>query len=96
MCKLADVSHRINRCTDHDIEQISNWIEKELLRQKMHEKSFVSSQNRLIILKGTDKSNVMEECFEILSSEMDNLTGKLNQALVEEEEARKVKILFDC
>eukprot|EP01038_Epipyxis_sp_PR26KG_P010232 gene10232-13764_t len=89
ICKLADISHRINRASDHDSEQISNWLQNEKVRKVKNEASLSDRQHRLNLLAGTDEESTIDTCFDLLNTECVNLNWKFTVALSEEDEARK-------
>lgn len=90
MCKLADIAHRINRADEHDTQQVAHWIESEKGRREGNLQSLAQREQRLQVLRGEDEGKLMEQSVGKLKSEIGVLNGRLAQAVMEEDEARKV------
>ena len=95
LCKLADISHRINRAEEHDSHQVAHWIESETARRDENQSILAQRQEKLEYLRGEDEGQLLEQSVGKLKSEVTVLTASLMQAEREEEEARKERTMSD-
>ena len=94
LCKLADINHRINRACEHDTHQVSQWVENEQTRRDGHSSSLEQRRVRLQQLRGDDERGVIQQGVVKLKAEIAVLGKALTAAEREEEEARRVRYLW--
>ena len=90
LCKLADINHRIFRANVHDNQQITQWIENELIRKDNTAQNIELRNQKLQYLRGNDENKFIENSVGFLKSEIEVLYNHFTQAEDEEEKARKV------
>jgi hypothetical protein len=95
LCKLADITHRINRAEEHDSHQVAHWIEHEVSRRDENTSSLTLRQERLQFLRGEDSGQLLEQSVGKLKTQINVLNDRLALAVGEEDEARKVRFVSD-
>jgi hypothetical protein len=91
LCKLADITHRINRAEEHDSQQVAHWIAHEVSRRDENASSLTRREERLQFLRGEDSGQLLEQSVGKLKSQINVLNDRLALAVGEEDEARKVR-----
>jgi hypothetical protein len=73
---------------------VAHWIENEKSRHEGSVACLAQRQERLQVLRGEDEGKLLDQSVGKLKSEIDVLSGDLARAVTEEDEARKVRVVF--